>query len=119
MISYIMQIELSERAYIFSIFSIAQNKSEAQYYQSFQDIDINRIAKNSNFAYFTKRNAQFEYELGVFCCLERRKMDWVIVDEQDQIIAEGFNTHKEALEYMKKMNLAFMCKTKLHIAERS
>lgn len=46
-------------------------------------------------------------------------MDWVIVDEQEQIIAEGFETHKEALQYMKKMNLTFMCKTRPHIKERN
>lgn len=46
-------------------------------------------------------------------------MDWVIVNEQEEIIAEGFNTHEEAIDYMKKMNLGFLCKAKLHIAERS
>lgn len=46
-------------------------------------------------------------------------MDWVIVDQNEKIIAGGFNTHKDALEFMKKLDLSYVNKIRLHIAERN
>lgn len=42
-------------------------------------------------------------------------MEYCIVDQHSRVIAEGFKNHKEALEYMKRMNLQYINVNKIEL----
>lgn len=42
-------------------------------------------------------------------------MNWVIVDENGDIVSQEFETQKEAINFLKQMDHNYLCKTKMHV----
>lgn len=44
-------------------------------------------------------------------------MGWVVVDQNNNIVSQIFNTHEEALRFKKQMNLQFINSHKIMLKE--